>query len=137
MALEDEEKEILYDVMQAITIAHDLFLDNKNINKKRVEIKLTESGIPDDVIFPYWFYTILFSTTVWRIGFDKAVEVLYGSLSGVIAQYQNGNAKNWSEFSLGISQTREMSETIVDFLFGFRGSGGESENEQVQSGESN
>ncbi len=136
MNLEREERNILYDVVQAITVAHDLYIDDKNIKKKSVENKLSKEGFQEDSFFPYWFYTILFSVFVWRIGFDAAVRIVYGSLAGVISEYKNDETDNWADFSISVAKNREMAELITDFIFGFRGVGGESD-EQVQSGESN
>lgn len=136
MNLEKEERTILYDVVQAITVAHDLYIDDKNINKKMVEKDLADDGFQDDAIFSYWFYTILFSVFVWRVGFDAAVKVIYGSLAGVISEYKNSETDNWADFSISVAKNREMAELITDFIFGFKGVGGESD-ELVQSGQSN
>ena len=50
--LEQEEKEILYDVMQAITISHDLCIGNDQ-NADAVKAKLEKNGITGDDHFDY------------------------------------------------------------------------------------
>ena len=119
--LAEEEKVILYDVMQAITTAHDLYVsDNKDAAK--VSKKMTqEDGFAEENVFAYWFYTMLFSVLAWRVGFDQATRIGYASLFGSLNQSINGEEASWAEFALGLSRTREMAESITDFLFGFKG----------------
>ena len=119
--LAEEEKVILYDVMQAITTAHDLYVsDNKDAAK--VSEKMTqEDGFAEENVFAYWFYTMLFSVLAWRVGFDQATRIGYASLFGSLNQALNGEEANWADFALGLSRTREMAESITDFLFGFKG----------------
>lgn len=120
--LAEEERQVMYDVIQAMILAHDLYVSDNNIAAKKVNKDLTEKQALDESnIFGYWFYTSLFSVLSWRVGFDQAARVGYSSLAGTLNQAINGTNTDWAEFAQNIAKNREMSETITDFLFGFKG----------------
>lgn len=116
-----EEKDILYDVVQAIALAHDLYMaDNEDASAVNKELTKDDVLVEENV-FAYWFYTMLFSVLAWRVGFDQASKIGYGALFGVMNQSLNGERDDWPNLVLGLSQSREMAETVADFLFGFKG----------------
>lgn len=119
--LEEQEKQSLYDVIQALVSAHNLYIDNLNERKKRTEDQLIKEGVEENNLFGYWFFVMLFMTTAWRVGFEQTSQMGYGSLLGVLNQYINGEDDNWYAFCRSASQQREMVETITDLLFGLKG----------------
>lgn len=125
----NEEKAVLYDVIQAVTLAHDLYVGN-NVDVAKINERLSKEDIFDGGnLFAYWFHTMLFTVLAWRIGFEQTTKIGYGALFGAMNQSLNGEMENWASLALGLSQTREMAEAVTDFLFGFKGAAGdESEN---------
>lgn len=118
--LEEKERQALYDVIQALVVAHNLYADDLNTDKKEVEENLKKDGIEDDNFFEYWFMTMLFSIMAWRIGHEQTTQIGYGSLFGVVNQYINGTEEGWIGFAQTVARQREMAETITNFLFGFK-----------------
>lgn len=118
--LEEKERQALYDVIQALVVAHNLYADDLNTDKKEAEENLKKDGIEDDNFFEYWFMTMLFSIMAWRIGHEQTTQIGYGSLFGVVNQYINGTEEGWIGFAQTVARQREMAETITDFLFGFK-----------------
>ncbi len=123
--LEQEEKEILYDVMQAITISHDMCIGNEE-NANTVKAELEKNGITGDDHFDYWFYTILFSILAWRKGFDKATSLGYASFAGAMTYTKTTNVDEWIEFSDAIARTRSGAAMVTDFIYGFKTANDES-----------